>query len=124
KRSAEQRLQAETYFKVHQAGLQRSRGEFRPALALLDSAFSAHPDFTTRSAFLSALMEAPKQIEMSFTGFGAGVQALQFGPDGLLAAAGGGTLQLIDTGRPGTGAAFIPANEEAPTILCVTRRAD
>ena len=82
-RAAERRAQADAYFQVHQAGLHSGRNEFRPALALLESAFTAHPDFTTRSAFLSALAKVPRQLETSFIGF-VPVQELQFGEDDLL----------------------------------------
>jgi WD40 repeat protein len=122
---AERRVQAEAYFQVHQATLHLARGEPRAALDLLAEAFATRPDFTTRSAFLSALMKAPRQLEMSFTGLGAGVQALQFGPDESLAVGGGGRLRLLNTRRAdGTGAAFLPENQGAPTILSLAQRAD
>ena len=124
-RAAERRAQADAYFQVHQATLQLARGEFRPALALLERAFTAHPDFTTRSAFLSALSRAPKQLETSFTGFEGAVHELQFGPDGVLVAAAGGSVRLLDAKSPDvSGPAFAPESEEAPTILCIARRQD
>ncbi len=124
-RAAERRAQADAYFQVHQAGLQLARGELRPALVLLERAFAAHPDFTTRSAFLSALAKVPNQLETSFTGFEGGVQDLQFGQDDLLAAAAGGSVRLLDMRSPdASGPAFVPDGEEAPTILCVARRQD
>ncbi len=124
-RAAERRAQADAYFQVHQANLQLARGELRPALALLERAFTAHPDFTTRSAFLSALSKAPQQLETSFTGFDGAVQELQFGPDDVLAAAAGGSVHLLDTKGPDvSGPAFVAESEEAPTILCIARRQD
>ena len=124
-RAAERRAQADAYFKVQQAELQLDRGELRPALALLQSAFAAHPDFTTRSAFLSALAKVPNQLEASFTGLGGAVQEVQFGQDDVLAAAAGGSLRLLDTKSLGvSGRGFTAESEEAPTILCVALRRD
>jgi WD40 repeat protein len=124
-RAAERRAQADAYFQVHQAGLQLARGELRPALALLQSAFAAHPDFTTRSAFLSALAKVPKQLETSYTGFEGGVQELQFGPDDALAVAAGGSVRLLDTrSSDASSTSFAPDGEEAPTILSIARRQD
>jgi WD40 repeat protein/class 3 adenylate cyclase len=118
RRAEERRKQAAAYYQVHQATLYLDRGAIRPALTLLAEAFSAHPDFTTRSAFLAALIKAPKQLESAFTGFKGGVQRLQFGPHDVLAAAAGGSLRLLDTRRPDVpGPAFVTASEQAPTIL-------
>ena len=90
-----------------------------------ESAFAAHPDFTTRSAFLSALARLPNQLEASFTGFEGAVQELQFGQDDVLAAAAGGSVRLLDTNSLGvSGPGFVPGSEEAPTILCLVRRPD
>ena len=124
-RAAERRAQADAYFQVHQATLDLARGEIRPALDLLERAFSTHPDFTTRSAFLSALAKAPPQLETSFTGFEGAVQELEFGPDDVLAAAAGGSVRLLDAkSREASGPSFVPDSEEAPTILCIARRQD
>jgi hypothetical protein len=123
-RAAERRAQADAYFQVHQATLDLARGEIRPALDLLERAFSTHPDFTTRSAFLSALAKAPPQLETSFTGFEGAVQELEFGPDDVLAAAAGGSVRLHAKSRDASGPSFVPDSEEAPTILCIARRPD
>ncbi|MFZ0709523.1 MAG: hypothetical protein WAM53_05740, partial [Terrimicrobiaceae bacterium] len=124
-RAAERRAEADAYFQVHQAGLTLARGEFRSALTLLELAFSAHPDFTTRSAFLSALAKVPKQLETSFTGFEGAVQELQFGKDDVLAVAAGGSVRLLDTkSLDVSGPVFAPESEEAPTILCIALRQD
>ena len=120
--SAKRRAQAEAYFQVQQATLHQARGEPRLALKLLQEAYFANPDFTTRSAFLSALMKAPSQLEMSFTNFGAGVQAVQFGTNESLAVAAGGALRFLDLRNfSDAGPAFIPENREAPTITCMAR---
>jgi conflict system STAND superfamily ATPase len=101
-RAAERRAQADAYFQVHQASLQLAPGgDFRSALRLLESAFTTHPDFTTRSAFLSALAKAPNQLETSFTGLKGDVKQLRFGPDGVLAAVAGGSVRLLDTQNAG-----------------------
>ncbi|HEY5704728.1 MAG TPA: hypothetical protein VIS96_04060 [Terrimicrobiaceae bacterium] len=124
-RAAERRVQADAYFQVHQAERRVAQGELRPALVLLERAFAAHPDFTTRSAFLSALATAPSQLEASFTGFGEAVQELQFGQDDVLAAATGGSLRLLDTKSPDvSGPGFVSDDKDAPTILCVARGQD
>jgi WD40 repeat protein len=126
-RAAERRAQADAYFQVHQAGVQLAGGEFRSALALLENAFAAHPDFTTRSAFLSALAlpKMPKQLETSYTGFEEGVQELQFGPDDALAVAAGGSVRLLDTrSTDASGPSFTPDGEEAPRILSIARCQD
>lgn len=125
-RAAERRAQAEAYFQVHQAELQLARsGDLRSALGLLESAFSKHPDFTTRSAFLSALAKAPNQLETSFTGLKGDMRELRFGPDGVLAAVAGGSVRLLDTQNAGaSGPSFVPDSEEAPSILCIVRQQD
>ncbi len=124
-RAAERRVQADAYFAVQQAERRLALDEFRPALALLERAFAAHPDFTTRSAFLSALAKVPDQLEASFTGFGEAVQELQFGEDDVLATAAGGSLRLLDTkSLDVSGAALVAEEKDAPVILCLARDDD
>ena len=125
KESARRRAQAEAYFQIQQAALQQARGELRLGLKLLQDAYLANPDFTTRSAFLSALMhKAPPQPKCSLTNFGAGVQALRFGTDESLAVTAG-ALRILDLRNfSDAGRAFIPANREAPTITCIARTPD
>ena len=70
-------------------------------------------------------MKAPPQLEMSFTNFGAGVQALRFGADESLAVTAGGALRILDLRNfSDAGRAFIPANREAPTITCIAHTPD
>ena len=123
-RAAERRVQADAYFAVQQAERRLALGELRPALALLESAFAAHPDFTTRSAFLSALAKVPNHLEASFTGLEA-VQELQFGEADVLAAAAGGSIRLLDTkSLDASGAGSVRDEQDSPAILCVARRRD
>jgi WD40 repeat protein len=124
-RAAERRAQADAYFQVHEAERRLAQDDLRPALSLLERAFAAHPDFTTRTALLSALTKAPNQLEASFTGFGEAVQELQFGEDDALATAAGGSLRLLDTrSLAASGPIFVADNKDAPAILCLARRGD
>ena len=124
-RAAERRNQAEAYFQVHQGERRLTQGDLRSALSLLENAYSAHPDFTTRSAFLSALTKAPQQLEASFRGFEGAVQELQFGPDDSLAVVAGGSIRLLNARNLDVSRSqFVPENEESPNILSIALRRD